>query len=235
MTNSPTLVLVHGAWHGPWCWKQLIDHLPDVEVRAVALPSSGHDTETLGTLYEDAEALSEELAAIDGPTVVVGHSYGGCPVSQAAGKMSNVQRVIYLSAIMHDVGESLLSLVNGIYPSAWDVHKQHVDNVERDYFDVSDPVEVLYGDVDPDLARECSARLGHQSLASVSQPLTEAAWRTVPSTYIICEEDQAMPVPFQEAMAGRAQRIRRIRSSHSPFLSKPAELARVIRDEFEDQ
>ncbi|MFC8784957.1 alpha/beta hydrolase [Streptomyces nigra] len=225
MSTQPALLLVHGAWHGTWCWQPLMDHLPDVDVRAVALPSSGSDPHALGDLYDDAAAISAALEAIGGPTVVVGHSYGGCPVSQAAGSAGDVRRVIYLTALMQDVGDALLTLVGGAYPPDWDVHES------EEYFDVHDPLKALYADVEPDLAARCVARLGHESLRAVKQPLTEAAWRTVPSTYIVCEDDVAIPPPLQEQMAVRAERVQRIRSSHSPFLSRPAELASLLCEE----
>nr|QIY67110.1 alpha/beta hydrolase [Streptomyces sp. RPA4-2] len=231
VSTFPTLVLVHGAWHGTWCWQPLIDHLPDLDVRTVALPSSGQDPAVLGDLYDDAAAVAERVAAIGRPTVVVGHSYGGCPVTEAAATVATVHRVIYLSALMQDVGDSVLSLVGGVHPPYWDVHEQPQEGTDRGYFEAAEPLKALYGDVEPHLAQESVARLGRQSLASVTQPLTQAAWRTVPSTYILCEEDMAIPLPLQEAMAARAERTVRLRSGHSPFLSQPAELARVLRDE----
>ena len=63
----------------------------------------------------------------------------------------------------------------------------------------------------------------------MSQQLTETAWRTIPSTYVICEADNAIPVAAQDAMAGRADDVARLRTSHSPFLSQPAALAGLIR------
>ncbi|MBV2353926.1 alpha/beta hydrolase [Streptomyces sp. J2-1] len=225
MNPLPSLLLVHGAWHAPWCWEQLAAELPDVDVRTVALPSSGSDPKALGDLYDDAAAISGAVREIGGPTVVVGHSYGGCPVTQAAGSAGDVRRVVYLSALMQDVGDSLLSLVGGAYPPDWDVHE------ETECFGVHDPLHALYADVEPELAARSAARLGYESLRAVRQPLTEAAWHTVPSTYIVCEEDVAIPPVLQEQMAVRADRVRRIRSSHSPFLSRPAELAALLREE----
>ncbi|WP_326624052.1 MULTISPECIES: alpha/beta hydrolase [unclassified Streptomyces] len=228
MSTLPTLVLVHGAWHGAWCWQPLIDQLPDLEVRTVALPSSGHDPAALGDLYDDAEAVSAAVAAVDGPTAVVGHSYGGCPVTQAAATTGNVQRIVYLTALMPDTGESVLSLAGGVHPSYWDIHdKPH----GHGYFEATQPGEVLYNDVAPHLAQQSIASLGRQSLTSVTQPLTQAAWHTVPSTYILCEQDMAIPLPLQESMATRAQRTVLLHSGHSPFLSQPAELARILRQE----
>jgi pimeloyl-ACP methyl ester carboxylesterase len=75
--------------------------------------------------------------------------------------------------------------------------------------------------------------MGYWSFAAGHQPLTEVAWKTSPSTYIICEADMAVPPAQQEEFAKRANRIRRLNTSHSPFLSQPAALAQLIREELE--
>ncbi|WP_329218769.1 alpha/beta hydrolase [Streptomyces sp. NBC_01485] len=235
MSAPPALLLVHGAWHGPWCWRQLIDELPDVDVRTVALPSSGSSSGgdpgapggpgVLGDLRDDAAAVAEAVAAIDGPVVVVAHSYGGVPVTEALGSVGDVRRLVYLCAFQLEVGDSLLSSVGGAPPPWWEVH-------EREGYTVPlEPERVFYGDVDPELARQAVARIGPQSLASFSQPLTRAAWHTLPSTYVICEADGATPPFVQEAMSARAQEVRRLDASHSPFLSRPAGLAALLREE----
>ena len=73
------------------------------------------------------------------------------------------------------------------------------------------------------------ARLGRQSRASVEEPLTNVAWRDVPSTYVVCEQDQAIPVFAQEAMSKRAGEVLRLAAGHSPFLSHPEQLAGLLR------
>ncbi|GAA3732753.1 pimeloyl-ACP methyl ester carboxylesterase [Spinactinospora alkalitolerans] len=221
----PALVVVHGAWHGPWCWRPLIERLPDVAVHPVALPSSGADPTALGGLYDDAEAVRAAVAGIEGPVVVCAHSYGGLPVTEALTGVGDVRRLVYLCSFQLDAGESLLGSVGGTPPEWWDVH-------EADgYVDALDPAAVFYGDVAPETARAAIGALGHQSLASVTQPLREAAWRTIPSTYVVCERDAGIPPFAQEAMAQRAQRVLRMDASHSPFLSRPAELAGLLRAE----
>ncbi|SES49616.1 Pimeloyl-ACP methyl ester carboxylesterase [Streptomyces sp. yr375] len=228
MSALPALLLVHGAWHGPWCWRQLIDELPDIDVRTVALPSSGDDTAAsgvLGDLRDDAAVVAEAVAAIDGPVVVVAHSYGGVPVTEALGSVGDVRRLVYLCAFQLDVGDSLLSSVGGTPPPWWEVRERegHIVALE--------PERVFYGDVDPELVEQAVAQVGVQSLASFSQPLTRAAWHTLPSTYVVCEADCAIPPFAQEAMSNRAQEVRRLDASHSPFLSRPAELAALLREE----
>jgi pimeloyl-ACP methyl ester carboxylesterase len=73
------------------------------------------------------------------------------------------------------------------------------------------------------------AAIGLQSTSSLTQPLSRAAWRELPSTYVVCEQDQAIPVEAQEAMSGRAGTVLRLDTGHSPFLAAPAELAALLR------
>ncbi len=88
---------------------------------------------------------------------------------------------------------------------------------------------VFYNGVSPELTRRSVAKLSLHSRAAAEQPLTNAAWKTVPSTYIICERDRSIPVSAQEAMAQRAGEVLRLDSGHSPFLSQPERLAEMLR------
>ncbi|MHA6795746.1 alpha/beta hydrolase [Pseudonocardia bannensis] len=225
MTSPPTLVLVHGAWHGPWAWDRLVDELAGVEVRRVALPSVGPDPAALGDLYADAVAVRSVVAGIDGPVVVCAHSYGGAPVTEGVADLPNVAGLVYVCAFQLDVGDSLAAAVGGAPPDWWDVHEA------EGYVDTLRPREIFYADVDEAAAEASIAQLGHQSLVALGQPLTKAAWRGIPSTYVVCEQDNAIPVIAQEAMAQHSKRVLRLPTSHSPFLSRPAELAQILRAE----
>lgn len=221
--TSPTLVLVHGAWHGPWCWDQLVPHLGGTEVRRVTLPSVGADPAALGGLADDVAAVRDAVTAVDGPVLVCAHSYGGVPVTEAAADLPNVVGIVYLCAFQLDVGESLASaLGDGPQPDWWDLH------AEEGYLDVLRPKEIFYADVDDAVADAAAARIAHQGLAALATPLTKAAWHTVPSTYVVCERDQAIPVAAQDAMSQRSKKVHRLDSSHSPFLSRPAEVADLL-------
>ncbi|WP_138731559.1 alpha/beta fold hydrolase [Modestobacter excelsi] len=218
---TPTLVLVHGAWHGSWCWEPLVDALGDVPVQTIDLPSVGEGQATLGDLYADAAALRSALSGIDGPTVVLGHSYGGAVITEAVTAGSGVAHLVYLCAFLLDEGESLLGAVGGTPPPWWDVRGDRVL--------VQTPAEVFYNDVSPELTARSVARVSAHSLAAFDQPLTNAGWKSVPSTYVISEQDQAIPVFAQEAMAQRAGEVLRMDTGHSPFLSQPGELAGLLR------
>ncbi len=225
VATVPALVLVHGAWHGPWCWDLVIEQLSGVNIRTIALPSSGHDPSKLGDLYNDAEIVRSVVADVEGPVVVCAHSYGGAPVTEALVGMGKVRHLVYLCAWQGNVGDSLLGARHGIPPPWWEMHEA------EGYIDPLRPREIFYGDVDPATAKAAIARLGHQSLAAVSQPLTQASWRDISSTYVICEKDCAIPPATQEQMARRAHRVERLGTSHSPFLSRPSLVADILRNE----
>lgn len=227
--SRPALLLVPGGWHRPEHWRPVIDELSGVEVHTVALTAAGDDPAALGDMHSDAEAIAAAAAAIDGPVVVVAHSYGGIPTTQALVGADNVERIVYVAAFQLDVGESLFSSVGGVPAPWWKFHQR--DGI-GDYVSPMTPLDVFYGDVDPAIAERAVSQLWrYQSFASKTQALTDVAWKTVPSTYVITESDKAIPLFAQELWSTRAGRVLRIDTSHSPFLSRPAELARLMRGE----
>jgi pimeloyl-ACP methyl ester carboxylesterase len=224
MTNDePTMLFVHGAFHGSWVWRELFKELslPGWQLQTVDLPTVAGKGRIHGDLFDDAEAIRRVLESIDGPVVAVGHSYGAIPLTQAAAKIPNVRHLVYLCAFQLDAGESLLGAI-GHTPDWWIIDG---DTVFPDR-----PVETFYGDVAPDLAAWAVSELRPSSYISKTQQLTAAAWRDVPSTYVICEDDKAAPPAAQEEMARRATNVHRLACSHSPMLSRAPELAAIITD-----
>jgi pimeloyl-ACP methyl ester carboxylesterase len=224
MTDTPTLVLVHGAWHGPWAWTRLQRLLADVDTHAVDLPSSGSDPTRLGSLDDDAELLNRAVNAIDGPVVVCAHSYGGVVATHALTDARNVERLVYLAALPLDEGESIRRIAGQQVPEWWDLHRQ------TGYVDVAAP-EIFYTDCTRTQARDATARLVHQSWRSFTDPVATPAWRTIPSTYVICTRDQALHPVAQGVLSARCTDVRLLPASHSPFLSQPDALADVLRHE----
>ncbi|WP_186568442.1 alpha/beta hydrolase [Streptomyces sp. T12] len=207
---------MHGAWHGGWCWSKLQAALEsrDIPTRTVDLPSAGGRS----GISEDTRTVREALSSIDGPVVVVAHSYGGIPVSQAIAEVSNVSRVVYLAAFQLDVGESLM----GFYGAPAPTEPHEFEPIP------DDPRELFYADVHSAEAAEVIARLVPQSAKTFTDTVTVAGWNSIPSTYIICEQDQALPASLQEKLAARANAVEYLASSHSPFLSMPQDLAGVL-------
>jgi pimeloyl-ACP methyl ester carboxylesterase len=220
-----TVVLVHGAWHGPWAWEHVVESLAadGIPTVVVDLPSSGPDPAALGDLHDDVALLQGTLEEIDGPIVIVAHSYGGAPVTEAAAGASDIAHIVYLTAFMLDEGESLLGLVGGQAPPWWDVH-------DDGSIGVHGPEDVFYNDCRPEVAAAAAARLQLQSLRSTEQPVQQVAWRDAATTYVICEDDNAIPVGAQEHLSERAGAVVRLQSGHSPFLSVPDDLLAVIRE-----
>jgi alpha-beta hydrolase superfamily lysophospholipase len=212
---TPTLVLVHGAWHGSWCWELLVEELAgdDLRVRAVDLPSAGP---ALGDLDDDIATVRAAIDAADGPVVVVAHSYGGVPASGAVAGAERVRHVVYVAAFLIDAGESLLGLRGGVMPDWWMPDPEGTTMLARD------PVATFYADCDPEAAAAAVARL--------TQPLARAGWHDHPTTYVVCDADRAIAPALQERMAARAGTVHHLPTGHSPFLVAPAAVAGIVRD-----
>jgi pimeloyl-ACP methyl ester carboxylesterase len=228
MAQDPTVLLVHGAWHGSWAWDEVAQRLADADIEVVALdlPSSGPDPSVLGGLHEDAEAVRAAIDAVDGPVVVVAHSYGGAPVTEGATGAQNVSHLIYLTAFMLDEGESLLGLVGGHPPEWWIIADDGASILP------GRPEETFFNGLDEAATAACVARLEPQSYASTTDTLRAAAWKEIPATYVISEADNAIPVFAQEQLAQRAGAVHRLDAGHSPFLSHPDEVVAIVRGVF---
>ena len=221
-----SVLIVPGAWHKPDHYRPLIDALADFDVHILTLTSSGDEPAELRDMYADADAIARAVATFES-VVVIAHSYGGVPTTQALTKARNVARIIYLASFPLEAGESLVSLNPGSAPLPWS--KRHRRRGIGDFVSVTTPESVFFNDLDRATAAHAVAQLGYQSYASMRQPLTTTAWKTIPSTYIVCEADNAVPVAVQESLAERVDAVYRLSASHSPFLSQPAALARLIR------
>lgn len=219
-------MLVHGAWHGVWCWEAVVERLraDGVPVRTVELRSVGEADGTLGDLYDDAAAVRSVLDEIDGPVVVVAHSYGGAPVTEGAAGAANVVHIVYVAAFTPDVGESLLALAHGNEPEWW------ITAPDGRTMLPDDPESLFYNDCTPEVSAAAAARIRPHNKLTVTQPIRSVAWREIPTTYVVCERDQALPPPVQEALAERAGAVLRLDTGHSPFLSRPDDLVAIVRD-----
>jgi pimeloyl-ACP methyl ester carboxylesterase len=153
--------------------------------------------------------------------VVVAHSYGCAVVTQAAAQPANVRHLIYVCGFQLDVEESLLG-ISGKEPDHW--------NVEGDILTVQDPRAVFLHDVPQEVALRAVARLKPFSVRAARQKLTVAAWQTISSTYIVADEDKALPPGVQEFLAKRASYVRHLPSGHVPLLSMPRALADLIEE-----
>ena len=107
--ENVTVVLVHGAWHGAWCWSALQAELDQRGIASIAvdLPGHGASTAPLGDLHGDAAAVAAVVDRIDGDVVLVGHSYGGGVISVAGALSPRVRHLVYLAAYVLDATDSV--------------------------------------------------------------------------------------------------------------------------------
>jgi pimeloyl-ACP methyl ester carboxylesterase len=213
--QRPTFVLVPGAWHLPSVWDLVRGELDarGYASLAVKLPTTGPGPR--GGLQEDAAAVRAAIEAVSGPIVVVAHSYGGIPATEAS---TDAQHLVYLAAYVPDVDESMFTLHGMPDPAS----------AEGLFPIPADPRAQLYADVPEEVAERAIGQLVEQRLQPWADRATRAAWHTVPSTYIVTEQDASLPVALQEQMATRTTSVLRMPTSHSPLLSRPAELVAIL-------
>jgi pimeloyl-ACP methyl ester carboxylesterase len=227
--QRPALILVHGAWHGSWCWERVTPLLAarglavhTVELPSVSAPESSAVREA--ALSADASAVRAVMDAVAGPVVLCGHSYGGMVISLAASGRRRASRLTYLCAFMPEAGQSLLACGEGI-PTPW--IRALDDGMTLPH--LTRAADVFYADCDSATVRWAVSRLRPQPAAAYAEPVPDPAWREIPSTYIVCNEDRAIPAELQRSLfAPRAQQVLELAASHSPFLSQPAALAELL-------
>ena len=226
MSNRPAIVLVHGGWLGSWYWQPVRGILEGRgwRVETVDLPTVHSPQKSDLGMQADADTVATAISAIDGPVVVVGHSYGGVPVTQAA-TSSTVKHIVYLAAFALDEGESVLAALGGEVPEWWIVDNGHVTPAP-----VAPPAGAppLEGPAAA-MVDQLNARTTSQSLAAYTDTLTQVAWRDHKTTYVITTADELIPVPVQEMFAARAgSAVEHIASGHFPMLSHPDEIANLL-------
>lgn len=222
MSKKANIVLVHGAWADGSCWSKVILLLQakGYTVTAAQIP--------LFSLEEDIEVTRRLLAGQTEPTVLVGHSYGGAVITGAATTTPQVKALVYITAFGLDEGESLESLSKQGPPSpgsaAIEPDAQGFLWINKEKFHTS-----FAGGATADEAAVMAAVQKPLSLAAFGGKEAKAAWKTIPSWYLVCTEDQMIPPPAQEFLAKRMNAtVRSVPSSHCPFVSHPQEVAELI-------
>ena len=218
-------VLVHGGFTDGWYWGETATRLEKEghRVHIAELPSTGIDPSALGGVADDVAEVRRLVRASGEPVVLVGHSYGGMVITEAADEPSIAHRV-YLSAFWAERGQALMDLLTG--PTDWIVATDDGAAI-RVTDDVDRAAEVLFADLDPARRTEMHGHLMYSSATVMGTPAT-APKGTHPVTYVVLEKDNAIPVELQEAMAARADRVERMAVSHSPQLADPDGLAGIL-------
>jgi pimeloyl-ACP methyl ester carboxylesterase len=232
--KKPTIVLVHGAWADASSWTGEVQRLQQQGYTVRAVPNPILD------LSSDARFVADFLKTIKGPIVLVGHSYGGAVITNAAAEVKNVQALVYVDAITPDVGEGNISLIG-------------------DASDLNAPAEELYDSVDypgapkgevlsylkekvflssfaSDLpAKEARVLWAEQRGAAgpaFSEPTRKAAWRTIPSWSFISTGDRIISEQSKKEMATRAGSKVTVfdGGSHLSLISHPGAVTKVIEE-----
>ena len=219
--NQVRLLLVHGSFHGAWCWDHLIPELAarNVDAIAIELPFT--------SLADDAAAVASAVQEIDGPLVVVGHSYGGAVVTLGAGPgdgRRGATHLVYLAAILADPTQPLdLKPTPGM--SGIQLGDDGMARV-----DPSTATQALYHRCPYALANWAIANLRAMPLDDFGSNLHQppVAWRVVPSTYVLCTDDHAIDPSDQRRMAAESGDCIELDSDHSPFLSTISPLADIL-------
>jgi len=215
--KKKNIVLVHGFWADGSGWQSVYENLTErgYNVSIVQNP--------LTSLADDVAAVDRVLARQDGPTLLVGHSYGGAVITEA-GDAANVVGLVYITAFAPDQGESLATLTKDggplpVQPSA-------------DGFLFFDPKvfpEAFAHDLPPAHSAFLAAAQVPPSAAAFEAPISQPAWKDKPSWYVVATEDRIIPPEAQLHMAKRAKAaISKVSGSHAVYVSQPKATADAI-------
>ena len=222
MSNRPNIILVHGAWADGSSWSAVIEDLQakGYKVTAPQFP--------LTSLADDVARLRQVLALQDGPTILVGHSYGGQIITALGTDAPDVVGLGYIAAFGLDEGESLGALLSqGPTPPA--LAHQLVDKRGFVWLPQDDFVNHFAADVDPVKARVMYAVQQPLAATAFNEAMGVPAWKSLPSWYLITTDDQALPPPAQHLFAKRmGATVIEVPSSHLPFVSHPRDVVKLI-------
>lgn len=234
--TKPTIVLIHGAFADASGYTGIIGRLEADGYPVVAPPNP------LRGLTSDADSIRARVAAIDGPVVLVAHSYGGAVMGAVAAGLTNVIGQVYLAAFALDVGENCLAIQEG-YPASL----LATENAPTPYDAPGAPGgpdlyikeerfrEVFAGDSSIATARAMFATQRPLSAFAFTEAATARGWDTTPTWYLISTEDNSIPPKLQEFMAARMNaHTESIEASHTAFVSRPQTVADFIQNAVED-
>jgi pimeloyl-ACP methyl ester carboxylesterase len=228
MVNAANVILVHGAWADGSCWSKVIPLLESraLRVSAVQLP--------LTSLDSDVATVRRAIALADGPTVLVGHSYGGVVITEA-GNDTKVVGLVYIAAFAPDAGESAGSLGASVAPAPLGAEIRP---------DKEGYLRLTEGGVKNDFAQDLTptekailfAAQAPTAAAALAGTVSVPAWKARPSWYLVATADRAIQPDLERTMANtiKAKTVE-VGSSHVAMLARPQETANLILEAVETQ
>jgi pimeloyl-ACP methyl ester carboxylesterase len=199
--SRPTIVLVHGAWAGPDGWDTVV----------AGLQKDGYRTSTpalgLQSTYADVAIVRNALDAIPGNKILVGHSYGGSVISQAAAGRTDVLGLVYTAAFVPDAGETLIGLGAGYQPPAA-LQPGHLVFLGEPFASPSIIAPDVFrsdfaADLNPKLASQLAGQQVPTSFGLFFEPAGPVAWHALPSWYAVSGLDQMIDPALQRFLAAR--------------------------------
>jgi pimeloyl-ACP methyl ester carboxylesterase len=226
----PTIVLVHEAFAESSSWNRVIDLLrPEHRVISAANPLRG--------LASDAESVSDLVRSIDGPVLLVAHSYGGAVISNVAADAGEIVGLVYVAAFAPDIGESANMLAQRFPGSTLGDALRPVPRADGTT-DLYIAPERFHAQFCADVPAHEALRMEATQRPATAEALNEPSgdrplWRELPSWFAIAEEDRNIPAALQRFMAERADAVGTISlpgASHAAGVSRPDETADMIRE-----
>jgi pimeloyl-ACP methyl ester carboxylesterase len=226
--TQPIYLLVHGAWGGAWCWDEVVKEL-DVRGeswRTVNLPSSQIGIDPKSDLDFDAKVVADAANNVDGSVVLVGHSYAGAVITQAAPLVDHLVSLFYIAATVPDIGQSHSDIARLVQVRTEMDSAIHLD---RDvlHLDLELAALALYQESTSELREWAKSQLSTQTLASFRGART-ATSVDVPSRYVLCRNDHALDPTLQDLVSKRCDDVVEIDSDHCPFLSHSVQLVDIL-------
>jgi pimeloyl-ACP methyl ester carboxylesterase len=222
--SARNIVLVHGAWADGSSWGGVTQRLQAAGYKATAVQNP------LSSLDEDVARTRQVPTMQSGPTILVGHSFGGAVITALGKDAPNVVGLVFVSAFAPDKGETMKGLINsGPQPPGGAAIRPDASGYI--WLDPDGVLQYFAPDVDPVQARVLAAVQqpinGAEFLGD--QPFGEPAWKSFPSWFLVTEEDQMVPPPAQHFMAQRTgATISSVKGSHSSLISHADVVANLI-------
>jgi pimeloyl-ACP methyl ester carboxylesterase len=219
--SGKAIVLVHGGFVDGSGWAGVYNILKKKGFNVSIVQNATK------TLADDVAVTKSAIDSLESDVVLVGHSYGGAVITEA-GTHPKVSGLVYVTAFAPDKGESVASLIANPPPGA------PVPPIlpPKDGYLFLDPTKFaasFAADVEPELASFMADSQVPWGVEALSGAISEPAWKTKPSHYLVAMDDKMIPPPAQRSMAGRIKaKVIEVPGSHSVYVSKPAEVAEII-------